>query len=309
MRTYYDIDLSDRSITKRELEGEAVVKAGRYFIAKTLLERGAATVDPLSPDNPLIFSAGPFAGTSFSNANRNFVDLDTLKRVEVVRGPTSSLYGSDALGGTVSFVTKDPSDYLKAGKDAYFGFRLGVDGEWDGLFSGATAAFGGGPWLSVGEKPVGLITEPQVYLNPEAVEAAVKSGKATSRTQIEEVAARAIAGLPGVYASYTRTQIMNNQIPPTDIASKLAYGYHARLGGDVVMIMDPSFVPEAGYGTTHGSPYVYDAHVPILISGMGIRSGVRTVRVTITIDGVAYASDVTLRYSARAGRLVVAVRP
>ena len=64
MRTYYDIRLSDRSITKRELAGEAVVKAGRYFIAKTLLELGAATVDPLSPANPLIFSAGPFAGTS-----------------------------------------------------------------------------------------------------------------------------------------------------------------------------------------------------------------------------------------------------
>jgi aldehyde:ferredoxin oxidoreductase len=73
MRTYDDIRLSDRHVTKRELTGEAVVKAGRYLIAKTLLERGAATVDPLSPANPLIFSAGPFAGTSFSNANRTSV--------------------------------------------------------------------------------------------------------------------------------------------------------------------------------------------------------------------------------------------
>src|SRR6476660_2697737 len=73
MRTYYDIRLSDRSITRRELEGEAVIKVGRYHIAKTLLELGAASVDPLSPANPLIFSAGPFAGTSFSNANRTSV--------------------------------------------------------------------------------------------------------------------------------------------------------------------------------------------------------------------------------------------
>lgn len=87
-----------------------------------------------------------FAIGSFSDANRDFVDLDTLKRVEVVRGPTSSLYGSDALGGTVSFVTKDPSDYLEAGKDAYFGFRLGYEGSWNGLFAGATAAFGGERW-------------------------------------------------------------------------------------------------------------------------------------------------------------------
>jgi len=73
MRAYYDIRLNDRTITKRELDGEAVVKAGRFLIAKTLLELGAATADPLSPQNPLIFSAGPFAGTSFSNANRTSV--------------------------------------------------------------------------------------------------------------------------------------------------------------------------------------------------------------------------------------------
>lgn len=87
-----------------------------------------------------------FSIGSFSNANRNFVDLDTLKRAEVVRGPTSSLHGSDALGGVVSFITKEPSDYLEEGKDAYFGFKLGYEGSWDGLFGGATAAFGGEHW-------------------------------------------------------------------------------------------------------------------------------------------------------------------
>src|SRR5215468_8039435 len=73
MRKYYDIHLNDRTIATRELTGEAIVRAGRYLIAKTLLDAGAAAVDPLSPDNPLIFSAGPFAGTSFSNANRTSV--------------------------------------------------------------------------------------------------------------------------------------------------------------------------------------------------------------------------------------------
>ncbi|HUF92695.1 MAG TPA: aldehyde ferredoxin oxidoreductase N-terminal domain-containing protein, partial [Candidatus Limnocylindria bacterium] len=73
MRTYYDIKLSDRTVTRRELHGEAIVKAGRYLIARTLLDAGAATVDPLSAANPLVFSAGPFAGTSFSNANRTSV--------------------------------------------------------------------------------------------------------------------------------------------------------------------------------------------------------------------------------------------
>ena len=87
-----------------------------------------------------------FSIGSFSNANRNFVDLDTLKRVEVVRGPASSLYGSDALGGVVSFITKDPSDFLPEGKDTYVGFKLGYDGRWDGLLGSATMASGGERW-------------------------------------------------------------------------------------------------------------------------------------------------------------------
>ena len=70
MRKYLHFKLDDRTVETEELDGEDVIRVGRHFIAKTLLDCGAATVDPLSPENPLIFSAGPFAGTNFSNANR-----------------------------------------------------------------------------------------------------------------------------------------------------------------------------------------------------------------------------------------------
>ena len=70
MRTYLQINLGQHNVTTETVSGEDLAKAGRYHIVKTLLARGTANVDPLSPDNPLIFSAGPFAGTNFSNANR-----------------------------------------------------------------------------------------------------------------------------------------------------------------------------------------------------------------------------------------------
>jgi aldehyde:ferredoxin oxidoreductase len=73
MRKYLDINLTNQSIEVKELQGKELVKAGRYLIAKTLVELGVARVDPLSPENPLIFSAGPFAGSNFSNANRTSV--------------------------------------------------------------------------------------------------------------------------------------------------------------------------------------------------------------------------------------------
>ena len=55
MRKYLHIDLNDSSIKMDELDGEDVIRAGRWRIAKTLLELGVANVDPLSPENPLIF--------------------------------------------------------------------------------------------------------------------------------------------------------------------------------------------------------------------------------------------------------------
>ena len=70
MRDYLHIDLADQNVRRETLAGEQVAKAGRYLIAEQLVACGAAHVDPLSAENPLIFSVGPFAGTNFSNANR-----------------------------------------------------------------------------------------------------------------------------------------------------------------------------------------------------------------------------------------------
>jgi len=56
-------------------------------------------------------------GNPFQRSGRNHVDIDTMKRVEIIKGPASTLYGSDALGGVVAFTTKDPADYLAAEGD------------------------------------------------------------------------------------------------------------------------------------------------------------------------------------------------
>jgi hemoglobin/transferrin/lactoferrin receptor protein len=47
----------------------------------------------------------------------DYVDLGLVKSVEILRGPSSALYGSDGLAGAVSFITSDPSDFLAEGKN------------------------------------------------------------------------------------------------------------------------------------------------------------------------------------------------
>jgi hemoglobin/transferrin/lactoferrin receptor protein len=65
------------------------------------------------------FSFGPNA---FGRGD--YVDLDLLQSVEIVRGPGSAMYGSDGLAGVVSFITRDPNDFLA--EDENFGARARV---------------------------------------------------------------------------------------------------------------------------------------------------------------------------------------
>lgn len=46
----------------------------------------------------------------------DYVDLGLIKSVEILRGPSSALYGSDGLAGAISFITADPIDFLEGGK-------------------------------------------------------------------------------------------------------------------------------------------------------------------------------------------------
>jgi hemoglobin/transferrin/lactoferrin receptor protein len=85
---------------------------------------------------PDAFSIG-----SFQSARRNMVDVDSLKAVEIVRGPGSALYGSDGIGGVVNFVTKDPRDYLELfGKSHYESLKLLYGSANGGLLQTATLA-------------------------------------------------------------------------------------------------------------------------------------------------------------------------
>lgn len=77
---------------------------------------------------------------SFSNANRNPFEVSMLSRIEVLRGPGSALYGSDALAGVISMTTLDPSDVLggaaKAGGFAHAGYDSADEStHGDGVFA------------------------------------------------------------------------------------------------------------------------------------------------------------------------------
>jgi len=88
---------------------------------------------------PTRFEFGPFA------LGRDYVDIDSLSAVEIIRGPASALYGSDALAGVVSYLSLDPEALLNAaGQDSIGLVRFNYDSEDTGTVGNAfySARFG-----------------------------------------------------------------------------------------------------------------------------------------------------------------------
>ncbi len=88
------------------------------------------------------------ARQSFNSGHdgRFFVDPDILKSVEVVKGPTSSIYGSGAIGGVMAFRTIDAADLLEDGQNAAVRIRAGyqdVDSEQSYAITGVQRSEGG----------------------------------------------------------------------------------------------------------------------------------------------------------------------
>jgi hemoglobin/transferrin/lactoferrin receptor protein len=101
--------------------------------------RVAVEIDGLPVPDQFVIGA-------YSNAGRVLVEPDRIKRIEVLHGPASVMYGSKALGGVMAITTWDPDDLLASsdGPGAAT-LRGGYQGMNDSWVASATAALGAGP--------------------------------------------------------------------------------------------------------------------------------------------------------------------
>jgi hemoglobin/transferrin/lactoferrin receptor protein len=90
-------------------------------------------------------AAGGFAIGAYSDSGRSFVDLAFVERVEVLRGPASSLYGSDAIGGVVAMTTVTPRSLLGGGQQPAVRAETGYASQDDGWHAALTGAARVGP--------------------------------------------------------------------------------------------------------------------------------------------------------------------
>jgi predicted AlkP superfamily pyrophosphatase or phosphodiesterase len=104
----------------------------------------------------------------------------------------------------------------------------------------------------------------------------------------------------GVDRVYTATQMKSNNYT-TGIPYILQNGYNQKRSGDVLLVLKPGVINYPKTGSTHGSPQIYDTHVPLLFFGKGVQKGSTTVRTEIpdiaptiaTLLGISFPNGCT----------------
>ncbi|MCX6621085.1 MAG: alkaline phosphatase family protein [Acidobacteria bacterium] len=122
------------------------------------------------------------------------------------------------------------------------------------------ARFGPGRWLNstAGSSP---------YLNYKLIQE-----KKLDIDDVVRVAAVAIATAPHVVRVYPRQQLLTSRGAIDIIDSRVMRSFHGPRSGDMEILVEPYWI-HGSSGTTHGSPYNYDTHIPLVFMGPGIRPG------------------------------------
>ncbi len=108
----------------------------------------------------------------------------------------------------------------------------------------------------------------QLHLNHPAIDSA-KLDDAEIITWIT----KRLANEPGIARSFALKEL--NEVPlPATIRKMLNNGYYPKRNGDIQVILLPGYIDAYSItGTTHGLWNPYDAHIPLLWYGWGIRQG------------------------------------
>ncbi|HXG67431.1 MAG TPA: alkaline phosphatase family protein [Blastocatellia bacterium] len=124
------------------------------------------------------------------------------------------------------------------------------------------ARYGEGKWVQA-------LVNDQLYLDAKLI-----AERKADPAEAQRVAGEAALSVPGIVNYFTRAQIVEGRMPAGPIARRIMNGFNRARSGDVWVITKPfAFITEGNLATTHGSPYNYDAHVPVIFYGAGVRPG------------------------------------
>jgi len=98
--------------------------------------------------------------------------------------------------------------------------------------------------------------------------------------EVERVAAEAALDQPHIARVYTHSQLASGNVQQDSISRAFTLGFFPQRSGDLFTLQEPYYLFDAS-GTTHGTPYDYDNHVPVIFLGPPIRPGNYSTRIAV----------------------------
>jgi hypothetical protein len=89
---------------------------------------------------------------------------------------------------------------------------------------------------------------------------------------VERVAATAAAGVEHIARVYTAQDLATGAVQQDAISRAFTLSFYGPRSGDLFLLQEPYYLFDAS-GTSHGTPYAYDTHVPVIFWGPGIKPG------------------------------------
>jgi hypothetical protein len=93
-----------------------------------------------------------------------------------------------------------------------------------------------------------------------------------NEADVEQTAAEAVRDLPHIFRVYTATEVRLGEVSRDMVGTAISYGFYGKRSGDLYIIQEPYYLYGAT-GTSHGTPFDYDSHVPVIFMGLGIKPG------------------------------------
>jgi len=87
--------------------------------------------------------------------------------------------------------------------------------------------------------------------------------------------------VPGIHMALTARDLVRNSYE-RGIKSLIQNNYHTKESGDLFAVLDPGWQWGGDKGTSHGTPWTYDTHVPIMFYGWGVKPGSSVRKIHIT---------------------------
>ncbi len=130
-------------------------------------------IQGLPTDRILLLIDGARVPITMRAPDLELIPAQLIRRVEVVKGPSSSLYGSDAIGGVINILTRRPSADPTAELD---------------LWGGGFTTFGGNAFHAWSAGPVGWVAnfnreQSQGWIDPNAARSVVRIGEGVVDTR------------------------------------------------------------------------------------------------------------------------------